>query len=326
MIEPSEGAPAGVSIWPAWQCRIHNCRLDENLQCPHRHSFPVIGGIPRFVQSENYAAHFGEQWKRYRLTQLDSYTGIPITRDRLQRCFGDQWGRIANRHVLECGCGAGRFTEILLNAGALVTSIDLSDAVEVNAESFPINDSHRIAQADILSLPFAPRQFDYVLCLGVIQHTPSPERTIAALYEQVRPGGWIVLDHYKRDFRYYTKTAPIFRAVLKRMQSYRSLRITESLVNSLLPVHRAVAHKPLLRAIWCRISPVLTHYVTYPELNEELQRQWALLDTHDSLTDWFKHLRNADEIRQVLADLGAQHIDCVYAGNGVEARAQRPLS
>ena len=326
MLGPFEAVPTGVGTWPPWQCRIHNCDFDDNMQCPHGHSVPVVGGIPRFVQNDNYAAHFGEQWKRYRLTQLDSYTGIPITRDRLRRCFGDHWARLVDRQVLECGCGAGRFTEVLLDAGARVTSVDLSDAVEANAETFPINATHRIAQADILALPFAPQEFDYVLCLGVVQHTPSPERTIAALYEQVRPGGWIILDHYRRDFRYYTKTAPLFRAVLKRLPSNRSLHITESLVNSLLPAHRAVANKPFLRAIWCRLSPVLTHYVTYPELNEELQRQWALLDTHDSLTDWFKHLRNVEEIRHVLADLGAQNIECINGGNGVEARAQRPLS
>ncbi|MBV9308370.1 MAG: methyltransferase domain-containing protein [Acidobacteriaceae bacterium] len=311
--------------WPAWHCSKHQIALNEEFECPHGHSVPVVAGIPRFVSSDNYAVHFGKQWKRYRLTQLDSYTGKPITRTRLQRCLGNLWPTIGNRQVLECGCGAGRFTEILLDAGALVTSVDLSDAVEANAQTFSINDTHRIAQADIMALPFAPEQFDIVICLGVIQHTPSPEATIAALYQQVRPGGWLIIDHYKREFfRWYSKTAPVVRAILKRMPRERSLRITEALVNSLLPIHRKVANKRLLRSAWCRISPVLTHYNTYPELDDELQRQWSLLDTHDSLTDWFKHRRNVNEIQRVLSDLGAQSIECWYGGNGVEARAQRP--
>src|SRR2546421_146503 len=35
-------------------------------------SWPVIGGIPRFVDSEHYVTSFGYQWRRHRKTQLDS--------------------------------------------------------------------------------------------------------------------------------------------------------------------------------------------------------------------------------------------------------------
>jgi 2-polyprenyl-3-methyl-5-hydroxy-6-metoxy-1,4-benzoquinol methylase len=292
------------------------------MSCTGGHKITVRNQIPRFTES-NYAAHFGAQWKRYRLTQLDSFTGFPISRDRLNRCLGKV--SVTGRYVLECGCGAGRFTEVLLDQGAFVTSVDLSDAVDANAESFPVSDHHRIVQADIMALPFAPRQYDIVLCLGVIQHTPSPERTIAALYDHVKPGGWLVIDHYRPEpLRWYTKTAPLFRAVLKRMEPERALRVTEALTKMLLPVHKAVANKRLPRAAWSRISPLLTHYVTYPELPDDLQYQWALLDTHDSLTDWFKHWRNAYEIRETLARLGGIDITSEYGGNGVEARCRRP--
>jgi SAM-dependent methyltransferase len=229
------------------------------------------------------------------------------------------------RQVLECGCGAGRFTEVLLEDGAFVTSIDLSSAVDANARSFPVSAKHRIAQADILALPFARQQYDVVLCLGVIQHTPSPEDTIAALYDQVRPGGWLVLDHYKPEWKWYTRTAPVFRAVLKRLDPGTAMRATERLTSMLLPVHKAVAGKPVLRAIWHRLSPLLTHYATYPQLDAELQYQWALLDTHDSLTDHYKHRRNASEIGRILSDLGATEMVAVEGGNGVEARCRRPV-
>jgi SAM-dependent methyltransferase len=205
--------------------------------------------------------------------------------------------------------------------------VDLSSAVDANAESFPITARHRIAQADILALPFAPRQYDVVLCLGVIQHTPAPERTIAALYDQVRPGGWLVIDHYKPEpFKWFTRTAPLFRAVLKRLDTRTAMCVTEQLTTHLLPVHKFVANKRLLRPLWHRISPLLTHYVTYPELNDELQYQWALLDTHDSLTDYYKHWRNTEQIRRTLERLGATEITSEYGGNGVEARCRRPAS
>lgn len=307
--------------WPPYFCNQHQARLGDELECTG-HSIPIRNGIPRFAE-DSYAAHFGEQWNRYRLTQLDSYTGHPISRRRLERCLASV--EIHGQQVLECGCGAGRFTEVLLEDGAFVTSIDLSSAVDSNAKSFPVSAKHRIAQADIMALPFVRQQYDVVLCLGVIQHTPSPEDTIAALYDQVRPGGWLVLDHYKPEWQWYTRTAPVFRAILKRLDPRTAMRVTERLTTTLLPVHKVVANKPVLRAIWHRLSPLLTHFVTYPQLNDELQYQWALLDTHDSLTDHYKHRRNARAIGRILSDLGATEIVTALGGNGVEARCRRPV-
>lgn len=307
-------------------CPKHGSRLEgvgPCLRCESGHEFPIVRDIPRFVPAKTYVSHFGEQWKRYRLTQLDSYTGLPISARRLRRCLGDRlWNSLPNLDVLECGCGAGRFTEVLLDRGARVTSIDLSEAVDANVESFPLSPLHRVAQADILSLPFESCAFDVVLCIGVIQHTPSPERSIERLYQQVRPGGWLVVDHYTYELGWYTKTAPLFRAVLKRLPTGVAMRFTERMVDMVLPLHKRVSTS-WLRSIIGRLSPVLTHYRTYPELNDELQRQWALLDTHDSLTDYFKHFRTRGQIQRVLERLELDEIWCTSGGNGVEARGRK---
>jgi SAM-dependent methyltransferase len=81
---------------------------------------------------------------------------------------------LTGKTVLECGCGAGRFTEVLLRRHCVVTSVDLSEAVEANQENFPQSESHKIIQADITRLPLPPQQFELVRCLGVLQHTPNP--------------------------------------------------------------------------------------------------------------------------------------------------------
>jgi hypothetical protein len=159
-----------------------------------------------------------------------------------------------------------------------------------------------------------------------VQHTPSPERTIAALYEQVRPGGWLVIDHYPRDRDWYTRTAPLFRAVLKRLDPERGLAWTERLVRVFLPLHKAVRHSRVGRAVVNRLSPVAQYYHDVPELDDRLQREWALLDTHDTLTDWFKHFRSTDEIAKTLRDLGGLDVWAGRGGNGVEARARRPAA
>ena len=46
-------------------------------------AFSVRDGIPRFVPATNYADSFGFQWNKYAKTQLDSYSGLEISHDRV---------------------------------------------------------------------------------------------------------------------------------------------------------------------------------------------------------------------------------------------------
>ncbi len=305
-------------------------RAHDALACAAGHAFPVEAGIPRTVtRSRDYADAFGLQWKTYRTTQLDSRTGVPLSRNRARRCLGEAaWQRLhagPPASVLEVGCGAGRFTEVLLELpNAYVTSIDYSDAAEANQETCPASERHQIIQADVMKLPFAPGQFDIVFCLGVIQHTPSPEATIAKLYDQVKPGGLLVFDHYTYTLA-RIKAAWLYREVLRRMPREKGLKATEMLVRAFLPLHRAVRRVYPLQAILSRVSPLQTYYHAYPQLGDELQAEWAFLDTHDTLTDWYKHLRTKGQIERTLKALGADEIVLSRGGNGIEARCRRPL-
>jgi SAM-dependent methyltransferase len=287
-------------------------------------------GIPRFIPpTSTYADAFGVQWKVFLKTQLDSFTRLPISLNRARRCLGEECWQLLHHSertdVLEVGCGAGRFTEVLLATGACVTSVDLSSAVEANQENFPQGAHHRIFQANALELPFPPMQYDLVFCLGVIQHTPSPAQTVRRLFAQVKPGGWLVIDHYTYELSYFTRTTPLVRAVFRRMPPGVGLKWTERLVRLLFPLHRAARHSALARVLLSRVSPVISYHNLFP-LSDDLQYQWALLDTHDSLTDWYKHFRTRGQIRRVLQDLCASEIWCEYGGIGVEARCRRPIS
>jgi SAM-dependent methyltransferase len=205
-----------------------------------------------------------------------------------------------------------------------VTSVDLSEAVEANQNNFPQNERHRIAQADILNLPFAPGSYDVVFCLGVIQHTPSPEATLESLYRQVRPGGMLVVDHYSHRLSWYTKSALPLRYYFRRLPPERGLPAIEKWVNRLLPLHQRVRGSRIAQVLLSRISPVLSYYQTLPQLNDELQRDWAVLDTHDALTCWYSHSRSRRAVRAALSRLGGKDIWCEYGDNGVVARTRRP--
>jgi SAM-dependent methyltransferase len=300
-------------------------RVKDTLICGDE-IIPILDGIPRFVNDKSYASLFGYQWKQYRKTQLDSYTGTSISRKRLERCLGDELSKnLAGKLVLEAGCGAGRFTEILLEKKAVLVSSDISTAVEANKANFPVTNHHQVIQADINDMPFENGTFDVVICMGVIQHTPDSEKTIKNLYELVKAGGCLIIDHYTLSRSSLFRLATIYRWFLKRKPADKTIPYTRRLVKRYLPLHKKFANNKIASVLLNRISPVISYYRAFPELSDEHQEQWALLDTHDSLTDWYKRFRTKGSILRTLQKLGAANIWCNYGGNGVEARCKKPL-
>lgn len=307
------------------------CEDGQNiLACDCDCSFPIIRGIPRFVSGDRYVTSFGLQWNKYRTTQLDSHTGLTISRDRLTRLLGGSLDVVNGKKILEAGCGAGRFSEILLEAGAHLCAVDLSTAVDANYQNCSKFPNYSVCQASILELPFPPEQFDLVICIGVIQHTPNPEQTMTALCRQLKPGGLLVIDHYSHNYP-ATTSRRLLRALLLRLPEEMRIPICNTLTFFLWPLHRLFwrgNNLPFfgrLRHFFLRLSPLVDYHDAYPQLGPHFLKRWATLDTHDTLTDHYKHFRSADEIRNHLQQCGMINIEAYYAGNGVEARAWKQL-
>ena len=309
-------------------CPVHGeaFEVEQNvLTCrTGPHSFPIRNGIPRFVDNFAYSGGFGTQWEAFPRTQLDSCSGFPISRNRLLEALGqDLWQALPGSRVLEVGCGAGRFTEILEGEGAEVWSVDLSSAVDVNVENCPLSTSHLVLQADLDRLPFKPSQFDMVCCLGVLQHTPSPETSILQLSKQVKPGGVLVLDHYSRNWKWLASTKPLARFFCRRMSPERGLRATNFLYRWFAPLHRRFP-RGLPRILLHRISPITFFSDEIPALSESQKQEWGLLDTHDSLTDFFKHRRTTVEIATALSGVGLIDATVYFNGSVVVGRGVNP--
>jgi SAM-dependent methyltransferase len=310
-------------------CKTHSLPLmkdQASLVCEQGCRLEILNNIPRFVSADNYSSSFGLQWNTFRTTQLDSCTGLTISRDRLARIAGGTLDVFKGKKTLEAGCGAGWFTELMLEAGASVFAIDLSSAVEANYENCSGFEHYYVAQADIMDLPVMPEQFDIVVCIGVVQHTPDPETTMRVLCSYVKPGGMLLMDHYSTGYP-VTLSRRWLRSFLLGKDEEYSMRFTQRLVRCLWPLHRLAynarnrKYGDRLAMFLTRWSPVVDYHDAYPQLGEQRLYEWAVLDTHDTLTDRYKHLRNADEIRATLHSFGMTNIQTVYAGNGVEARA-----
>jgi SAM-dependent methyltransferase len=293
-----------------------------NSDCGRR--YPIIQGIPRFVCAESYCGDFGAQWNMFPKTQLDSFTGLNNSETRLARCLRGNLPSLKDKKVLEAGSGAGRFTEVLLKYGSVVHSFDYSNAVEANA----INNGHHenlvLVQADIQKMPFPKATYDYVICLGVLQHTPNPEESIKCLWEMVMPGGTLVIDHYLWKWRNILPppigdAEIIYRQLIMRLPRSVRFRAVKALTDFWFPWHWKFKDSLFIQRILRRVSPIHFYYPHYNLRDRQMYFDWALLDTHDGTTDFYKHHRAPNQIKKLLEQIGASDIAVEIGGNGVEA-------
>src|SRR3989454_2315832 len=183
---------------------------------------------------------------------------------------------------------------------------------------------HTRLQGDWSSDVCSSDLFDLVLCLGVLQHTPSPEDSILALWTMVKPGGQLVIDHYTWTLSRVTKLAPLYRVILKRLPPATAKRITDRLVDLFFPLHWALRHAHWAQMLLSRVSPCLAYCHFAPELTRAQHDDWCRLDTFDQLTDHYQHLRTTGQVRRALAARGADSVEVWRHGSVVEARCRKP--
>lgn len=90
------------------------------------------------------------------------------------------------------GCGAGRFAEVALLAGAKVVALDYSSAVDVCYANLKHHPNLYVVQGDIFAIPFVPETFPFVYSLAVLQHTPDVAKAFFALTLLVSKGRALV--------------------------------------------------------------------------------------------------------------------------------------
>ena len=130
-----------------------------------------------------------------------------LTADARGRVFGRyvDFDALARKDVLEVGCGSGIAAQMLAEAGARLTAVDLTPwAVEttrkrLDAFGFEAN----VLEADAEALPFSDASYDLVFSWGVIHHSSDMDRALGELVRVCRPGGKLVLMVYNRHSLFY---------------------------------------------------------------------------------------------------------------------------
>lgn len=288
---------------------IHGMVTSGELVTPSGRTYPIVRGVPRFVSAERYAGSFGFEWSRWPRVQFESENvGRPMaghTTRMWERITGMTDEDIAGRTVVDFGCGPGRFLDVVRRKGGLAVGIDLSNAVDAARRNFPDDPDVLIVQGDLLRPPFKPGAFDGGFSIGVLHHTPEPERGSWALARSVRPDGWVACCVYPKGDFYDFASVRGFRVLhqkLKPLVGYRfALAYAWLAAYVLAPLFRQLKKTPLKRFVW----HVERHWLVSLWLKDA---RWRLLDVFDAITPALASTHTAAEVAAWLERAGCANV------------------
>ena len=290
---------------------------EGELICPlDGRRVPIRDCIPRFHEEGEYVESFGNQWNRFRRTQIDKFNGTTLSRDRFYS--GTRWRPegLQGTRVLEVGCGAGRFTQILLDAGAVVYAVDYSNAVDACFENNGPHPKLCVVQSDLYQMPFRKHSFDYVFCYGVLQHTPDVREAFMSLIPFLKPGGKLAIDVYRKGWVLEPyKSKYLYRPIAKRMSPDLLFRVIEWYVPKWLPVDTVIKRIPVLGPMLGMAIPCWNY--SYFPLTKQQQQEWAILDTFDALASRYDCPQTLDTVQRWFEEAGLEEIRVGYGGNGI---------
>jgi SAM-dependent methyltransferase len=237
---------------------------------------------------------------------------------------------LVDKTLLECGCGAGNDTEVLVQLPlAEVHSFDLSSSVNVlvplqeriRAGEFPGGCPRLVlSQADICRIPYPDRSFDVVYCHRVLQHTPDPERSIRSICKKVKPGG--------RLFAHIYQDTPWLRKHWHHKLRWLCKRLPPSVLVGVLNISAPALHaanavlwtrkgklRTLCREIGFRYVPLVYSHGQYAHLGRAKELEIEKLITFDLLTAWHEHPMTASKFRAIIESEGFA-IEKFSAGEG----------
>lgn len=140
------------------------------------------------VTGAHYGALFGSFSAHSYWEEPRELLGVRLRRNEIETAS------LPGQHILDAGCGGGRYTVAwrLLGAGR-VTGVDISPTNIATAQRRMDEagiDGVAFAEGNVLALPFPDGTFDGVFSNGVLHHTPDWKTGIGELLRVLKPGGW----------------------------------------------------------------------------------------------------------------------------------------
>ena len=216
--------------------------MEGAIRCSCGAAYPIIRGVPRMFTAEMLKPVLHEYGvsSAAQVAAKASSDGTVDVQRRTMDAFGFEWREYndydANNYYdwmpegfepakafsgkigLEVGCGAGRHAEITSKWAKVHFAVDLSYAVDSAFERLRKLPNCHVIQADAFNLPFKKGHiFDYVYCLGVLQHMHNPPAGFRMLAELPKTGGTLLVNVYQSSRPVVTGLLQVFRNVTTRI-------------------------------------------------------------------------------------------------------------
>lgn len=252
------------------------------------------------VQSgnEHYSSSFGFQWNRFQKTQLDSQQKQGRSEKRFFEETGWNAEFLADKIILDAGCGAGRFSEVALKYHGNVISIDASSAVFAAHKNLS-KDRSIVIQSDLESVPIKDASVNLIFCIGVLQHTQNPKDIVKELIRVLARDGEVVFTFYEsKGLRTKLYSKYMVRPFTRKLNPEKLLRFIEISSHIWFPITRYLYSLPAgIGKVFAYILP-FANYVNYSYTSKGQAREEAILDTFDMLSPKFDRPITKTELRE----------------------------
>lgn len=115
-------------------------------------------------------------------------------------------GGLADKEVLDVGCGGGILSEAMSQRGASVLGIDLAQAAlgvaKLHRLESGVKVDYRLVSAEALAEEM-PGRFDAVTCMELLEHVPDPASVVEACGRMLKPGGVACFSTLNRNAKSY---------------------------------------------------------------------------------------------------------------------------
>jgi SAM-dependent methyltransferase len=160
-----------------------------------------------------------------------------------------------------------------------------------------------VVQGDIYNLPFQEGFFDFVFCFGVLQHTPNVKKAFMSLPPQLKKGGHLAVDVYRKRLRMIFWSKYWVRPFTCRMEPTRLFKMVEKWVPVLLPISIFIGRIPFVGRKLRYLIPVANYDGIFPLTNNQIL-EWAILDTFDMLSPVYDQPQSAATLYSWLKEAG----------------------
>lgn len=120
--------------------------------------------------------------------------------------FVDERAPLAEKKVLDVGCGGGILSESMAIRGADVSGIDMGETPLKVAKLHGLESGVKVNYRQITAEQLAaeePNNYDVVTCMEMLEHVPDPASVIRACAQLCKPGGQVFFSTLNRNLKSY---------------------------------------------------------------------------------------------------------------------------